>query len=220
MPGEIQTSFIPKAPITASAKPAQSSSVGMMTVISLILALSSVIVFGGTFAYKEVLKKEVDGVKASIASKKADMPLANLKQIEQLNISLNNARNLLNAHVSTNRIFTLLRETTVPPVRYSSFNFDGTEVKIKGSARNYGDVAAQARVFDGMKDKITAFQFSDFTVDKTTNTVTFSLALTVAPEAFRYIAEGNGAVGSTAAPSITATSTAPSAGSGQATTTR
>ncbi len=189
MPGEIQTSFIPKAPITAAAKPAERSSVGFMTVISLILVLASVAVFGGALAYKQILTKEISDIKSRIASLRAEMPLANLREIERLHNSLVNADILLTNHVSANRIFTLLQDSTIPAVRYSNFNFSDDQVKVKGTARSYEDVAAQAKVLATMKDKITAFEFSDFTVDKTTNIVSFSLVLTVSPDAFRYVGD-------------------------------
>ena len=189
MPGEIQTSFIPKTPITSSAKPASQSSVGLMTIIGLILLLTSAAALGGAFAYKAVLAQEVENIKALIVSKKDEMPAANLQEIERLNNSLTNANRLLDSHVSSNRIFKLLQDNTIPAVRYTSFNFSGTEVVVKGTARTYEDVAAQAKVFDGMTQSITSFAFSDFTVDQTTKIVSFNLALTVAPEAFRYLGE-------------------------------
>ena len=188
MPGEIQTSFIPKAPLT-SAKPASQSSVGLMTVLGLILLLTSVAALGGAIAYKAVLAQEVENIKILIASKKDEMPAANLQDIERLNNSLTNANRLLDSHVSSNRIFKLLQDTTIPAVRYTSFNFSGTEVAVKGTARTYEDVAAQAKVFEGMTQSITSFAFSDFTVDQATKIVSFNLALTVAPEAFRYLGE-------------------------------
>lgn len=189
MPGEIQTSFIPKTPITASAKPASQSSVGLMTVLGLVLLLTSVAVLGGALAYKAVLIQEVADIKVRIASKKDEMPAANLQEIERLNNSLVNANRLLDGHVSSNQIFKLLQDNTIPAVRYTSFSFKGNEVQVKGTARTYEDVAAQAQVFDGMTESITAFTFSDFTVDQTTKTVSFSLVLTVASDVFRYAGE-------------------------------
>lgn len=188
MPGEIQTSFIPKAPITASARPAQQSSVGFMTVIGLILALSSAAVFGGAFFYKTIIGQRVADVQGRIESLKSEMPIENLKKIEATSISLSNAKNLLEKHVSSNRVFSLLASSTVPSVRFTSFDFKGDEVSVKGATKSYEDVAAQAQIFESeaMKSKILSYEFSDFTVDKITNTVTFSLALTVAPAAFRY----------------------------------
>jgi len=189
MPEQIQTSFIPKAPITASAKPAQTAPVGFMTVLALILALASVAAFAGAFAYKEVLTQKVAVAKSSVDRLKEDMSLENLRELEHLNTSLINAKKILASHVSSNRIFALLQQTTIPAVRYSSFNFKGAEVAVKGSARTYEDIAAQAAVFKTMTDKITTANFSDFTVDKITNVVNFNLSLTIAPEAFRYLGE-------------------------------
>ncbi len=189
MPGEIQTSFIPKAPITATARPAQSSSVGFMTVISLILVLSSMAVFAGALAYQQFLHQEVNNIKDRIVSLKQEMPVANLQEIERLHAMITNADSLLGRHVSSNRIFTLLQDTTIPAVRYTNFSFNGTEVKIKGTARTYEDIAAQARVFVDLKEAIKEAVFSDFTVDKNTNLINFSLALTIAPSAFSY--DGN-----------------------------
>lgn len=191
MAGEIQTSFIPKAPIaTAAYRPAsRPSSVGFMTVIGLILVLSSVAIFGGAFVWQEVRKQELEATLGSIKTLKDGMPISDLQRIERLNASLNNANTLLNGHVSANSIFTVLQANTVPRVRYTSYSFKGSEVEVKGTAPNYSEIVAQANQLKKITT-LKSFDFADFTVNPQTKLVNFSLALSFAPEAYKYTAQG------------------------------
>ncbi len=190
MPGEIQTSFIPKSPMTGQAKPSEPASVGLMTVIGLILALASTAVFGGALIDQAMIKADIAITDQSIAKLRAEMPLKNLQDIERLNASLNNAKSLLAVHVSASRVFDLLQSLTVPTVRYTNFNFSGATIKVKGLARTYEDIAAEAEVLKSRSEAITKFDFADFTIDQKTKEVLFNLTLTVAPEAFRYVVDG------------------------------
>lgn len=204
MPGEIQTSFIPKTPVvTTAATPApQQPSVGIVTVISLVLALTSVAIFVGATAYRIVLQQDIDAKNQQISDLKDNMPPERLKQIERLDTTLSNSKKLLDNHVSVSSVFNLLQSLTIPSVRYLSFNFAGNEVRLKGNARTYEDIAAQAEVLKNNKKTIPTFNFSDFTVDQKTKLVSFNLVLTVAREAFLYKT-----VASTTVPVRTATTT-------------
>ena len=204
MVGEIQTSFIPKTPIsTPASRPIKEKSVGLVTVVTLILALTSVAVWTGAFLYKNILTIGIASAKKSLELVKQDMPLANLARIDDLNSRLNQAETLLDRHVSSSQVFNLLQAMTIPQVRFTSFTFSGSEVRVKGLARGYEDIAAQAKVFKTNQSRIANFTFSDFDLDQS-GRVVFNLALTIAPNELRYAA-GASIPASTNSPAATTT---------------
>lgn len=231
MSGEIQSSFIPKKPLTEKAAYYRGSNVGLATLISLFFLLLSGLAYGGVFLYRLSLEKEIgkpdddcaeDGgkcsLKASIRLTEEKVRKDLINEIKKTAGKIQTAKGLTGNHVSLTPIFDALEELTLTTVRFTSFKYEKGEAVLSGTAESYEAVAVQSDVLNGDdKGRIISHSFSDLKRDDKGN-VSFSLKIAFEPSFIKYKAEETTA-DNTANDASVSTTTSNAAGTASSTAT-
>jgi len=189
----IPTSFIPKRPITSdpiqSSSSSRSSSVGLLTVITVVVVIATAVSFGGVYLYEKRLVSQKSTLQDSINTARDGLGSEFVSDMQRLNARITGVQELLNSHIVVSPIFTALQETTLRSIQYSQFKYDiGTDsvtkapvvkVDLSGTAKSYSTIALQSDAF--LESKLIKNPvFSGLTVDDKTGRVEFKLAFTVA----------------------------------------
>ncbi len=202
MDRETQTSFIPKTVLTKSVE-RMPQTLSLSTVISTLALLLSLALWGGTYAYRGLLKSSIEdpcvdkstlggatqqscGLKESINKAREDLDQATTIFLKRLNDKLLIGEDLVNQHKTTTPVFKMLEELTLPSVYYSHLSYSGNTLTIDGRASSYEDIAVQTQVFARDQGRIKSFIFSDLDLDSFGNVV-FKLVLNLEPEVTSYI---------------------------------
>ena len=197
-PSSSPTSFIPKAALTKNERPRSSSS-NLLLVIAVIVLLISAAIYGGAFAYRGILRAEIDrpctadgtgvlrcGLKASVERERQNIDQNTITQLQRLDSKLEVAERVIVDHETILPLFSLLEELTLPTISYKTFAYSTEGVTIAGTATSYEDIAVQTQVFSAEKRRIQSFIFSDLNLDGS-GLVTFKLTLTPDPSVVKQI---------------------------------
>jgi len=201
MPADLQTSFIPKSPITTRV-PSRRSGIGVATLTSIVLLLVVGIVYGGLFAYGAWLTREIGtptdactlgtgekcSLQASIKRIKEKVRGELIAEIKQTGERIALAETLLAGRMQVTGIFTALEGLTLSSVQITDFSYKlGEPLHLKGLARGYEPVALQSDAL-GQSSLVRSSKVSDLTLNKN-STVSFSLDLTLVPGSLPTVAE-------------------------------
>lgn len=189
MDPQVRTSFIPKKPITATPSIRRSSGINILFFLALILFLGSICLGGGAFAYKAYLEKSIASKSNQLDKARAAFEPATIQDLLRLDDRLYYSKQILDAHVAPSSIFSLLADTTLASVVFSSFTYNRTadgkaSIALQGSTATFSEVALQSDEFN----KVRSFKnviFADFTVEDD-NDVQFAVQADVDPEAILY----------------------------------
>jgi len=196
----IPTSFIPKRPVTSeplqsSSTSGRSRSVGLLTFITVIIALATAVSFGGVYLYEQRLASQKTTLQEDINTARDGIGTEFVTDMQRLNARITGVQQLLNSHIVVSPIFTALQEHTLRSIQYSQFTYDiGVDtvtkkpvvnVDLTGTARSYSTIALQSDAYSQNK-LIKNPVFSNLTVDDKTGRVEFKLAFTVAIEDLSY----------------------------------
>lgn len=197
MPADLQTSFIPKSPITTRA-PERRSGIGVVTLTSIVLLLVVGVAYGALFAYELWLTKEIGkpddscttedtgkcSLQASIKRIEETVRRELITEIKQTGERIALAETLLAGRTQMTGVFTALEGLTLSSVQITDFSYKiGEPLKLKGLARGYEPVALQSDALTTARTEnkgVVAYHISDLTLNKNGD-VAFSLSLTLAP---------------------------------------
>jgi len=180
MEKEFQTSFMPKKPaVEERVRPERS--IGLLTLVSIIVFFVSLLIAGGLYGYKIMLVKNVAGLKSDLDRAKAAFEPSVLNNIQKLEKKINASKEILSNHVLISPVFDILSQTTLKTVRYTKFSYVPAQGKynilLSGQARSYRSVASQADVL-GKDKNISNPIFSNLKLDNLGN-VNFDLSFSV-----------------------------------------
>lgn len=199
MDPSIPTSFIPKRPVsTGSFQSASSSgtrSVGLLSVITVVVVIATAVSFGGVYLYEKRLVSQKSTLEQSIDTARDGVGTEFVSDMQRLNARISGVQTLLASHIVVSPIFAALEATTLRSVQYSQFKYDigvdpltkGPVVKVdlSGNARSYSTIALQSDAF--LESKLIKNPvFSGLNVDDKTGRVEFKLAFTVVIEDLSY----------------------------------
>lgn len=185
MENEFRTTFIPKQPIVSQSSQSSapvSKPVGILFVVSVIIFIASLAIAGGMYGYKVYLEKQVVDLSNSLNLVQKSLDPNTIKEFTVMDKRLRNSETLLNQHIVTSPLFTMLGATTLPTVRYTkmdmSFNEAGNlAVTMSGESDGYRSIALQSQALSqnaNLSDTI----FSNFTVTPK-GRVSFDVAFTI-----------------------------------------
>lgn len=185
MEQEFRTTFIPKKPIvtpTASLGNPVSKPVGIIFTVSLIIFIISIAIGGGVYLYKSYLEKQVTDLVSQLEILQRNIDPNVIKEFTIMDKRLKNSELLINQHAVVSPLFAVLRNTTLPTIRYSkldiSFNDSrDLEVTMSGESDGYRSIALQSQALAknaNLKNTI----FSNFVVTPK-GRVAFDVAFTV-----------------------------------------
>jgi hypothetical protein len=193
----IPTSFIPKRPVSTEpiAPATHSRTVGLMTLLTVVIVIATVVAFAGVYLYGEGLKSQNIKLKQSLNSARDGLGTEFVSDMQRLSARIDGVKSLLKNHVVVSPVFSALQATTLRSVQYRSFSYDfiidpGTkaqlvQVQLTGSAKSYATIALQSDAF-AQSTIIRNPVFSSLTVDDKTGRVGFKLTFTVHPEDLSY----------------------------------
>ncbi len=185
-----QTTFIPKKPLVPEYAE-ESSSFGLLSIISVGLFLLSVLLAGGVYFYKGYISKNVDVQKNSLEISKGRFEPETLEEFKEIDKRLSASKVVLNQHVVTTPIFELLSELTLKNVQYTKFTYKlespekPVSIIISGIADSYTTIALQSDNFSKNKS-IQDPVFSNLTLD-TSGRVLFDLNFNVSSEFVHFV---------------------------------
>lgn len=193
------SSFIPKRNQSSGAFVVRSG--GLFSFVANLIFVIALVASIGVFAYEKYLNHEISTMSDELTAAKAALDPDLIGKLASSDARIIAANQILNNHITLSAFFALLQTQTLQNVRFTSFSYlqkpDGTYgVSMKGEARTYADVAAQADVFNKNSNFINP-QFSNLDLNDKGN-VTFAFSSGLDPKAISYIAEFNAA-----APAVT-----------------
>ncbi len=187
----IPTSFIPKRPIESSTVPApyKSRSVGLLSLITIVVVLGTIGSFAGVYLYEKQLVAQKAKLEQSLIKARDGIGTDFVADMKRLDLRIAGVKELIKNHIVVNPIFKALEESTLRSIQYRDFGYsiktDGVNkaqpqliVDLTGVAKNYASIALQSDAFSTSKF-IKNPVFSNLTVDDKNRTVNFKLTFNV-----------------------------------------
>ncbi len=186
MDPNVQGSFIPKQALSAQTR---GGGMGLFFLVSLIIFALSLVGAGGAFAYTGILKGQLKDKDASLQLEEGAFDAGTIQDLLRTDSRIEQAKLLLQKHVSTVGIFTLLSQITEPNVQFTSMNLalnpDGSgTLTLSGSADSFATVALQSDAF-GASKVLRDVIFSGIAVGQDSK-VSFSVNATVESQVLLY----------------------------------
>ncbi len=190
----MQSSFIPKTPISSDRGTRTSSTVNLFFLISVLIFIVTLAIGGFLFFYNAQQQKQIDTIASSlIASEKKDFSDTDVESWSSLDKRIQAAQEVLQRHYAVSSLFRLLQELTVKNVRFTRFDFalkdeqldkPNLTLSLAGEGRSYNAISYQSDVMrssESLKDVL----FSDVRLDEKGN-VLFSVKAAVDPALTLY----------------------------------
>lgn len=150
MSQEGRTTFIPQGASIAP-RPAQKT-VGVFTIISIIVFIASVLGLGVAISYDRSLETQIIELDKLIGDYEDafDRPL--LEEIARVDKKIKSAREILAKHRSLATMFDFINKNTLHAIRFTAFGFedggeDGFVLTLQGVGRDYSSIALQSDAF-------------------------------------------------------------------------
>lgn len=152
MDTKFQTSFIPKKPITIQEVKTRGS-LSIFVLVAVILFLISAGGAVGVILWKQQLLADQEALKANLEERKKQFDFELVDKLKRKNTKIDIAKKLLDNHLSSSDIFSIIENVTVVNVRYKNFDFKAPEqktenasIKMTGEAKDYPTIAYQSDV--------------------------------------------------------------------------
>ncbi len=190
MESKIQSSFIPKKPITSGkVRPQHNFQGGIIFFLSLFLLLGVVAVSAGLFFYKGFLEQNITRKDKELQTARASFAPAQLNELKRLDLRINTAQDLLNKHNAPTLLFDLLEELTLKTVQFRDLKYlilpDGrSSISMTGEARSFASVALQSDAFNKERS-IEEPIFSNLDVNQNGNAL-FDVSAFVGSDSMSY----------------------------------
>ncbi len=199
-------SFIPQRPSQVAPQKRGVRRVYVLTYISYILFFVSVFSSVGIFLYGRILDAQLSDTKARLIEEESRFSEGEIESIRVLNTQITLAGDLMNKHLSVNKIFSELERITSQALTLTSFSYkregeSSPEVDIQGKTEVVGslifqrDVLSSSELFRNTSFEevtlTTSAEESDtgvITPDKTTQTIGFSVTTSIPQDLIKYAA--------------------------------
>jgi hypothetical protein len=166
-----------------------SSSVNILSAVGTIIFVLTLIAGAGLYGYAYILNGQIAADTKSLALVQSEFDPTTTNSLVQASNRIKSAQALLNKHIATSNMFTVLEQSVLPQVKFNSFDYvtnaDGTvNVSLTGEAVSYAALAEQSAILA----KIPFFQnaaFSNLTLSPTGG-VTMSFSATIDPNLVSY----------------------------------
>ncbi len=187
---KMQTSFIPKKPVTAGR--IGGSSISLFLLLSIILFITSLALAGFVWLWRTSLVAQVDKDKAALVAEKDNYDEATIEPLLRLNDRIEQTKSLLSQHLAVTPVFVLLQKKIVQNVQLKSFKFsyggvDNIKIDLAGIAKNYDALSRQSDAFG--KDDLSGFisqpVVSDFNLNPD-GTVSFNFSALIDSKLVTY----------------------------------
>jgi hypothetical protein len=170
MDQDSKTSFIPKRPVAAQARPSFSASPssapigptparkakggGLFMLIAVVVFVAALLAAGGVYAYKSYLSSNIMQLQDSLDRARDVFEPETISALQLLDKRIDAAESVLSKHIAVSPIFDLLAEITYPNIQYTEFAYSINEatgevfVEMAGRSAGFDWVGVQADKFD------------------------------------------------------------------------
>lgn len=189
MPNTAPPSFIPHESPSVAAAPRGSNLVDLFILISLVLFVASAALAAGIFLYQQYLQASATSKVEQLERAKAAFEPSLIHELSRLDDRMRAAGDVLSRHMAPSAFFTMLEQTTIETLSFSSLDFEAVDtghltVKMSGIAKSVNSIALQADLYakGGM---VTNPIFSN--IDREQDGVHFNLAALINPTAINFV---------------------------------
>jgi hypothetical protein len=189
MENSFQTSFIPKKSIVTNSVTRRAPT-NLFSIIAFVILMIILLTSGGLFLYKGYLTKKKATLSSSLIKVRDNFDKDTITELQLFDKRVSASKQILSTHTALTPLFSLIAETTIPSVQYTSFTQQATDkgffVSMAGIAVDYKSVALQASVFNSNKGRyFKNVVFSNLSRGKD-NYITFNLDFSVDPSLLSY----------------------------------
>lgn len=209
MDGKLQTSFIPKKPITETTVFRRPQTVSIFTLISIIIFIISLASAAGVFLYQRYLVGQIADMNSRLAKAKNAFEPSFVTTVTNLSNRIAAAKKILDAHTVVSPLFDLLAGETLQNVRFDNFSYQlsdagASTISMSGQAKSFNAVALQSDVF-GQDKRLKNPVFSDLNLDQSGNVIfKFTATVDASYLSYRKNLSGAGAASDSAGPAALA----------------
>lgn len=187
MASDFQSSFIPKDPVTEEVF--KKKKAGILGVIAVSVFISSLVAYGAMFAYKSIIKSDIQNLQAQLAQSEKNIDKKTIEEMATFSKKLDLVRTIVSKHLIVSAFLDSLASSTVNQVQFEEFNYtrmdDGSlTVKMNGKATSYASIALQEDVFSKNK-YFKSVSFSNLTLAEK-GFVVFAVSINVDPQIAVY----------------------------------
>ena len=204
METKFQTSFIPKKSVSPTGMAGNAPVIrrapsSIVMTLATIIFIVSIAAAGGLYAWKFVLTADQKSYKEQLSQRQEQFDLGLIRDLKQVNVQINTARQLMASHLAISQVFESLGRLTVEKVRFSNMELStgtgataGSDIKItmRGTGVDLSTVAFQSQVLGeleqyGLRDIVKNPILSDPTEDEK-SIVSFDFSASMNPQTLLY----------------------------------
>lgn len=188
MDSPTQPTFIPHEAVVSVPLKKGGGLAELFLLVSLVLFIVSAALGAGVFLYTQYLQSSNASKLSQLNSAEAAFDPTLIEQLTRLNTRMITAQSLLSAHLAPSQLFSMLDQSTVQDISFTSLTYDATNpqqiaLTMTGVAGSVNSIALQAQVFS-QSGIITNPIFSD--IDAEEDGVHFDFSALVNPSAITY----------------------------------
>ena len=178
---KFQTSFIPKQPVTETAKRPSSAGGSLLFLIGFLFLIISIASAAGVFIWNKTILANIEEGNAQLTESKKGFENNTIAVYTKLDNRIDVADSLLKKHIKPSSLFPKLGLNTLQTVRYNNFTYayggaGNITITMAGEAADYESMALQAKQFtgDAASDAFKSPIFSNFSKVKDKVVFTFT----------------------------------------------
>jgi len=187
MAPNFQSSFIPKGPVTQETF--KKKKTGIAGVLAISLFIISIVAAGGAYAYKAIIKGNIQDLQAELANAEKNIDKENIVEMAQFGKKLDLVKSIVSKHQVVSNFLNELSSSTVSSVYFVDFSYgsvkDGSlDIVLHGKSTSYAGVALQEDIL--LKNKnFRSVSFTNLTLaDK--GLISFDLNISIDPQISVY----------------------------------
>jgi hypothetical protein len=155
MASNFQSSFIPKDPMIES-QVFKKKKTGFVGILAISLFITSIIISGGVYFYKIMLKSEIQSLESQLSDAEKNIDKKTISEMTLFAQKLQITKSILVKHQVVSNFLKELSSSTISSVQFTDFNYGEIKnnvlmVSLKGKAANYASVALQENVLSQNK---------------------------------------------------------------------
>jgi len=184
----MQTSFIPKKPITES--PKDSGGISIFLLLSVLVFITAISTAFGVWLYQKSLSSKIEKLAKSLEESRSSYEEKSILDLIRLNDRIEQSKLLLNKHIAVSPLFTVLESKIVKNVRIETMKFSldtaaKMKLNLKGKATSYDALSKQSDILGDLRDYITEPVVSNFSPN-TDGSISFDFNALVTPKTVSY----------------------------------
>ncbi len=152
METKFQTSFIPKASLTAPTQPRRRGAITFLMFFGMVVFFTSVALALGSYVWLKILTNQSKQLASDLAANEKAFEPNTIEEYVRLDSRIDNAKKLIDKHISLSSFLDLLGRETLKTISFADFKYladpsGDISVEMAGRGASYNSVAFQAKEF-------------------------------------------------------------------------